>query len=143
MNSDKYFVTLVPPTLIEYTWPKAVPHLQRILAHDRGEVNLDVVKQKAMRAEVNLFLVTEGEDVIGAITTEFKVFDSGKMVLYVPMLAADFLDDWIMAAIEYGKKFAKSVGCTEIRGTGARKGWVKMLKQYGFEEAYVTVSLDI
>ena len=143
IHTSPTVVASVPVTLINVIWPMAVPHLERVVEVANGELTLESIKSKLLLGQALLFLACVDEDIVAVATAEVRIFDSGKKSLVLPIVGGDNLDDWMVQLLEIAKLLAKDLGCTELRGLGARKGWTRILKPYGWEEAYTVIRCEV
>lgn len=112
----------------------AAPMLQAALARGRGEYHLEDIKDRVVLGDLQLWL---GEGY--AAVTEVLDYPQRRIVLV--HLAGGELAPLIEADGEL-VKFAKVMGATGIEIIG-RKGWVKALRDHGYQESAVHLFKEV
>jgi hypothetical protein len=137
-----YKIAALPQTLIEPMWSAVEPHLARVTDIVSDETTTKHIREKALTGEVLIIVICKGADIIAAMTADIRTYDTGLKALHIPQLGGDdffeFRDqlDLVITAI------AKDFGCDQLRVIG-RRGWVKALKDLGWEEQYVVLKKDL
>lgn len=142
MNED-YILTLVPNTLIPMIWDEVEPIIQRVVDVSDGDISTDTVKRSLLRIRSLLVVVTNEERIVALFTLEVRTMDTGKRVLYSPIIAGDNMSEWLEYYLNYVRIFARQENCPQIRGVASRKGWLKLLKKRGLKEGATTVSYTL
>lgn len=135
-------ITLVPVNMVDFMFPMCEYHLQRVVDVSHGDLCLEGMKKELLEGKSGLLVVTDGDDLVAAITATVSVMMTGLRVLYLPAIAGDRLDEWMDDMLVILKDLAKVYNCTEIRGSG-REGWAKVLKQRGFKHCHTTLNWQI
>lgn len=143
MGADNLIIAAVPATLIEVLWDKVTPHLQRVVDVAHGEITLDSVKAKLIRGDALLITISDQDSIIAVNTMEVRYFDSGRKAMFIPITGGDNLDLWMDRFLKVAKAIAKDHGCDELRGLAVRKGWMRKLAPYGWEEVHTVISCKI
>ena len=133
----------IPIQLLEFMWEYAVPHLAKVVEIAEDEISLQSIKSKLLDGSALLLLVLKDNEVIAAITAERITYENGMSALVLPVVGGDELDEWMEQVVNVTKLIAKDLGCQELRGLGARKGWIRKLKDCGWKEAYSVMKCKI
>ena len=136
-------VAPVPIQLVDFMWPHVEPHLDRVVKIAEDEISLQSIKAKLYNGSSMLVAVIKDNIVIAAITMEKLTFENGRSALVLPVVGGDELDEWVDQVIELAKIIAKDIGCQELRGLGARKGWSRKLKNTGWQDAYMVLKYNL
>lgn len=137
--SDKYRVVIVPTEMVELIWDKTIPHMQRAVDKSHGDVTMESVKRNLVIGKTLLVVITDGADIVAVNTLQIQTLESGVRVLIALVIGGHEVDSWTEQFLEVMKLIAKEHGCTELRGGAVRKGWLKKLEQFGWENAYMTI----
>ena len=119
----------IQPDEIEMAWPLIQPLLLKpftrmeILKDYDTEYVLECLRDQSMQG----WVAHENDRITAVFVTQINVFQKRK-ILSIPYVGAEngTIDTWI-GAMDTFKDFAKSHGCSAIRGWG-RKGWERVLK---------------
>lgn len=140
--ASKYKIRGIPSNLVDRFWPLAAPYVKRALDHTRNEFLPEDIKAYCKDKVIQLWLVSEGERVVAAATTEIIVYPQAKhcrvvtlggskAVEWTELLLSVVLNDW-----------AKEQGCTAMEAF-VRRGYVKILADYGYKHMYSAVFRDV
>lgn len=140
---NDYIISAIPVTLIDVVWPQVEPLLMMPIDVSHGECDIEVIYQQLKNGNILLLTVSDGPDIIAVMTLEVRVFDSGLRTLYVPLIGGTDMEKWLSRAMSIVKAIAKDFDCTELRGVAVRKGWLRVLKNAGWEEVSTTVKCHI
>lgn len=138
----KFRIRGIPANLVDKFWPFAEPYIKRALDHTSGEFLSSDLRSLCKDRVVQLWLVSEGERVIGAVTTEIVVYSQRKHCRICTIAGskapewADLLFDTIIP------DWAKENKCDGIEAF-CRKGYVPKLLEHGFKYKYAAVVKDI
>ena len=135
-------ISIVPVNMIDYMFPQCGYHLQRVVDNSHGDLCLEGMKKELLEGNAGLLIVTEGDDLIAAMTATVSVMQTGLRALYLPAIGGDRLDEWMDLMLPMLNELAKVYNCTEIRGTG-REGWERILKTRGFKKCHTTFICNI
>lgn len=106
-------------------WPRALPLLAPAIARSSGLFEPDDVLERVTRPasgtqfDWSLWLIGEGDELLGAWTTKIDVYPREKIVETVFGGGRD-LARWMSLAIDELEKFAREAGCTRLRCAGRR-----------------------
>jgi len=94
-----------------------------------------------MRGSEGLFVVRDGEDIIGAVTFQATSFDTGLRLLDINYAGGVAMDSQMPAVMDMFHKIKRHFMCDRIRITG-RKGWIRYMKQFGFTDTHYSVEME-
>ena len=143
MIENRVIVACVPPVLVELLWDKIEPHVQRVIEVAGDELHMPTFKKRLLLGETLVLSVSQGQEMLAAITLDVREFDTGLRALYIPIVGGEKMESWMDRVIEVAIAIAKDHNCTELRGLAARKGWLKKLAPLGWQEVQTVVSLQI
>lgn len=139
--AQKYTVRGIPANLVEHFWTYAEPYIKRALEHTTGEWLPSDIKMFCKDRGMQLWLVSEGDRVIAAATTELVKYPQ-KQHCRIVTLAGSKAPEWTGLAGEIIRLWAIENGCSAIEAF-VRKGYVPILAQYGFKHRYSSVIKEI
>lgn len=143
MEQTGIVVSAVPCTLIDLLWEKVSAILARPIALAHNEVTIDSTYKKLKSGESMLMVVSRGEYVLAAATLEVRELESGLRALYIPLVGGVEMDNWMERFLLICKAIAKDLNCTELRGIAVRKGWLKKLNSFGWEEVSTMIKCKV
>tara|TARA_R110002126_G_C10279760_1_gene484941 strand:+ start:42 stop:461 length:420 start_codon:yes stop_codon:yes gene_type:complete len=125
---------IVPVALVPFFIDKVVELLKPAIDLSNGECTAKSVRLRLIEGRNILILVVDKGHISMAITADTIQFESGKKVLALPLMGGSGLDQLSNDFMPFVQNLAKSLGCTEIYGYAARKGWLRKLKDYNWSE---------
>lgn len=131
----------IPAELIDRFWLYAAPYIKRALDHANGEFLVDDIKMYCRDRNIQLWLVSEADRVIAAITTEIVVYPRRKHCRIVT-LAGSRAPEWTAQADIIIGEWAKAQGCTAMEAF-VRKGYVPVLAKHGYSHKYSAVFKEL
>lgn len=131
----------IPSNMVERFWSLAEPYVKRALDRTSGEFLPADLKMLCKDKVIQLWLVSENERVIGAVTTEIVVYPNRKHCRVIT-LAGSKAPEWTgdLDIILCG--WAKEQGCAAIEAF-VRKGYVPVLANYGYTHKYSAVFKEV
>ena len=138
-NEEPLVVSAVPYTMIDLIWDRVEPLIRSVEALAPEDISTPLVKDNLRLGRNLLVCISRGSEVIAVNVLDVRTMDSGIKVLYIPITAGDCMDEWLDNFLDVAKAIAKDYGCTELRGLAVRKGWIKKLESYGWEEMFTTI----
>lgn len=138
---EKIVVTDVEPEDVEILWAKVKGHLQKAVERNQGEFNLDDIYTGLIINDMRLWIVYNEEgELLGSAVCEIQNYPQKKVCL-IRLLGGDEFVAWIhtIKAIE---EWAVENGADSIVAY-SRKGFVKLMKPYGYKEAYTVISRNL
>ena len=124
-------------------WPRVYTFLAMALAHShQHEWTADEIYQRINCGEFLLAVAIRDDEIIGA-----QVFDTGtnpKGQKYVAIVCSGGRDmaAWLPGMVALGKHLATLAGATSVVILG-RRGWARVLRQYGLRVHAVIASADV
>lgn len=128
---------------------KDLPQLWPILAEllgpacDRsfGQDTIQTLRASLMQGKEGVFVITEGEDIIGAVTYAPTDYDTGLRLLDINYAGGVAMDTQMPVVIAMFQHLKQAFMCDRVRITG-RKGWVRYMKQFGFVDTHYSVEME-
>lgn len=139
----EYTITVVHQSLIDIIWDQVGPIVDRVVEKAPLDMSTEKVKERLVSGEDALMAVYDGVTIIGIVVLTVRVLDAGTRVLLLPVVGGDDIDNWMDKGFKLIFGIAKQYNCTELRGLSARKGWLRKMSNYGWEEVFTTVRLPI
>lgn len=114
-------------------WSMIEPLIDRALQYNPRFTAQDI-KAKLLTGVCQLW---ESGDFQSVLITEIHLYPKAKVMNL--FLNSGKLD---LDSLKYIEQWAKTIGCTEIEETG-RRGWVRKLKELGYQEVSTTMRKEI
>mgnify|MGYP001074508027 CR=1 FL=1 len=143
VDTDRIIIAAVPPTMIPLIWDKVEPEILKPIKLSHGEVTLESAKHRLETGQSMLITVSRGTKILAVNTVEVREFESGVRTLAIPLIGGSEMDQWMDRFLEIVKAIAKDLNCTELRGVAARKGWMRVLRNKGWEELSTIVKCNV
>lgn len=129
--------------------PKDLPQIWDIVAEflgpacdvSFGQETLGTARQSLIKGIDGLFVVLDGNEIIGAVTYHVMEYDTGLRLLDIPLAGGVDMDSQMPAVMGMFNHLKKAFMCDRIRITG-RKGWIRYMKQFGFVDTHYTVEME-
>lgn len=141
MSESRFRIKNIPAALVDRFWKYAEPYVKRALDHTSGEVSAANLKEYAQNGFVQLWLVSEGEKVVAAITTEIILYPQRKH-LRIITLAGSNAPEWTADVDTIMDDWARVSGCVAIEAF-VRKGYVPVLSKYGYKFKHSVIVKEI
>lgn len=125
-------------------WLDVEQGVEKALEHAHGEITVHDVLQNVMNDKALIWTVVETEPVqrlLAVAVTEIVEYPQ-LTAFRVLGLAGNELHDWFLKLDEAFQHFARTHGCTRIE-SACRRGLGRMLANYGYSEAYVTLVKEV
>lgn len=121
-------------------WPSISPGIEKMVAKGIGLTTAHDCLCKALSGEWLVFIVLHESKVV---LTALTAIERGHRKVFTVVGAwGEQMDEWVDEFHQGMVKIAQEQGCDSISITG-RRGWVKFLKPYGFNEKMVTVVKEL
>jgi hypothetical protein len=133
----------IPTNMVDVMWDKIVPYIDIVVELSHGELESESTKLKAIDGEILLVAVCDGTDIIAVNILEVRIFESGKRAMCIPVVGGTRMAEWKYDFLKLAHQLARDFNCEELRGFAVRKGWLRELKDDGWEEVYTTVSCKV
>ena len=126
-------IAAIPVNLVELIFPKAIPHLERVISKAPDDINLETIKEKLLQGNTMMVTISDGEEVVAVNIVEATTYETGHKVLFIPITGGDRMDEWLDRFMELAHTIARDLGCHEMRGMACRKSWLRALNSKGRE----------
>ena len=136
-------IAAIPAPMVDLVWDQVDPLIRSVQAKAPDDISPAVVKEELVSGRKTLVVINRKERIIAVNVLDIKVLDSGVKVLYIPITAGTEMKDWMEDFLNIATAIAKDCGCIELRGLAVRKGWMKKLEPYGWEEMFTTIRYRI
>ena len=134
-------IDLVPVDKLHFIWDKVEPLLQKVVDID-CDVTLYSLRNQLVNGVTQLMVVSEGSDILAAMTITVQTMDSGKRVLMCPAIGGERIDEWLEDFANVLRSMGKEYLCDEIRGAG-RPGWERKAKSLGLKPIMTVFNLGV
>ena len=135
--TQQYLIRGIPAPMVELFWKFAEPYIKRALDHTVGEFKPADIKMYCKDRVIQLWLISEGERVIGAATTELITYPQGKHCRVVTLGGSKAVE-WMPMLDVVLLEWARQQGCVAMEAF-VRKGFVPVLANYGYKHQYSAV----
>ena len=142
MIKDKVLISAITPKMIPLVWHSVSHMIQMAIEHSNDELDLCDIKERLENNDMLLLTVSEGDNIVAALTVEKRDFASGKSILNITTAGGADLHLWMNEIDRVTEDLAKEHGCSEIYIVG-RPGWMRMLKDIGYGKIHTVVSKKI
>lgn len=132
-----YNIRGIPPNAVESLWRFAEPYIKRALDHTFGELSPDDIRNMCVRQDMQLWMVSRDNRMVGAGTTQIVCYPQVKVCRIVTLSGAEF-DKWMDIAHMNLEMWAESLGCEAMEGY-CRKGFVQKVMAIGYKHRYCVV----
>lgn len=140
-NAAPYLIRGIPANAIDRFWPFAEPYIKRALDHASGEFLPSDFRQYCLDRSLQLWLISKGQRIFGALTTEIVVYPHRKHCRVITVAGSDFAG-WMPLADETLVAWAKEQGCDALE-TYVRKGLVPRLAPIGYKQKHAVLMKEI
>lgn len=138
---SEFHVRQIPPSLVDRFWQYAEPYIKRALDHTSGEWSPDDLKMFVKDNMIQLWLVSEGDRVVAAITTELVNYPNRKHCRVIT-LAGSKAPEWTPHVDTILCDFARAEGCNGMEAF-VRKGYVPVLAKFGYQPKYTVIVKEL
>lgn len=135
-------VTFPTPLQIVKCWSEIKPFVDEVVKYSNNEFTSDTVLEQMKRFELFPIVVYDDSEIISFATLEKITFETGKTVINIQLASGTRLEEWRDSVITVANNLAKANGCEDVYIIG-RKGWVRNLKQQGFEEVHTVLAKKV
>lgn len=119
-------------------WPDASVLIEKSLQYSDHKYTLQSIEHSLLKDESQLWLARDEKDrLLCACVTTIVIYPNDKR-LSILFCGGEGARDWL-CFIQVLKSFALNHGCSAMEIYG-RRGWVKLLKRYGFKESGVILT---
>lgn len=140
---NKLTIAAVPVNLVEHMFPKAAPHLQRVVDKAPNDISLETIKANLMKGDTMLITISDGIDVVAVNVLQVHVMETGYRVLYIPITGGIRMEEWLDDFMEIAHALARDFKCDELRGMACRKGWLRALNDQGWYPIHEVIGCKV
>jgi len=131
----------VPTELMDKYLPAIEPLISKALDRNNGEMDWGDVSTLLRCGQYKLFITYNTHSIIQA--TIVKVVEHPKYnALSIILMGGSDIHKWGKSFHEVMVKYAKHYDCRTIEFTG-RKGWIKLMSQFGYKEGNVKLVKEL
>jgi hypothetical protein len=132
-----YDMTGVPSHEVPYIWDRVAHFIQAALDRTEGELDLSDIQTAILDRDMQLWVLLDGKELIGAVVTQIIPYPKKKACRIVAMGGdvSGYFDD----IDELLSTWAGELGCDRMEIVG-RKGWTRAIRHLGYNEAYSYVT---
>lgn len=137
------YLSGVPADMIDDVWDECKDFIQLAEKKGQSEMNAQDIYEFCRNQEMQLWIVyddTAMDEIKAVVTTEIVNYPR-KKVCRIVTLGGIGIDSWIHA-ISTIEAWAESQGCESME-TFCRKGFIKKLENYGYEQTYTVLGKDL
>lgn len=129
------------PGYVSQEWPEAKPFIEKAVPYAHGEVTIAHLEEALMNGLTRLITIREDGVMIAAVILSIHHYPA-KKVCQVSYAGGDGMDKWAKQGFPVVIEVARAAGAKSILVQG-RRGWLRELKQYGFEEYSTLIGMEI
>jgi hypothetical protein len=137
----QYMMRGIPAHMVEHFWIFAEPYVKRALDHASGEFTPTDFRQSCIERNLQLWLISHNERIVGAITTEIVVYPHRKHCRVITLAGSEFMN-WMQVADETLAAWATAQGCDALEAY-VRKGFVPKLEPLGYKHRHSVVLKEL
>jgi hypothetical protein len=123
-------VSLIPAEFVSGLLPKLFPHINKAAKYTFGRYEPEDIVDAVLDEEAHLWVVIEGEDILGVTITRFWQYPR-KKCLDVMFLGGEDWDEWRDNMFDILQRWASDNGCDAIESSG-RTGFARVFKSRGY-----------
>ena len=102
---------------------------------------IGTLRADLMSGRSGLFVVTDDQDIIGAVTYDVTDYPTGLRVLNINYAGGVAMGTQMPSVIEMFHLLKSRLMCDRVKITG-RKGWIRYMKQFGFKPTHYSVEME-
>lgn len=115
--------------------------LQGALDRSHGEFTVKDLLLLFSKNELQVWAAVTSDKIVGLASTQVIEYPQVKALRVVTVSGAN-IEDWVGQLIETFEMFCREQGLSRIEAVG-RRGFVRLLKPFGFKEAYTVVVKEV
>lgn len=122
-------------------WEEVSELLAPACERSHGQETIQTLRSALMKGSQGLFVIKDGEDIIGAVTFQTTDHDTGLRLLDINYAGGVAMGTQMPAVIDMFHRLKSAFMCDRVRIIG-RKGWVRYMKQFGFKPTHYSVEME-
>lgn len=138
---NEYLMRGIPAHFVGAMWHYAEPYIKRALDHTAGELTHEDIRALCEARDAQLWLITNGNRAVGAITTELVTYPRRKHCRVITLAGNQFAE-WIELADNTLADWAKSQDCAALEAF-VRKGFVPKLATIEWKHKHSIVTKEL
>lgn len=138
---ENILASVVEPKDLPGIWDQVAELLQPACDRSHGQETIQTLRASIMSGRTGLFVVTDGPDIIGAVTYDVDDYPTGLRLLNITYAGGVAMNTQMPAVIEMFHALKSHGMCDRVRITG-RKGWVKYMQKFGFQPTHYSVEME-
>ena len=131
---NDYLFRGIPAPLVQHFWPFAEPYIKRALDHTSGEMHVMDFYHSCINRDMQLWLVSKGDRIVGAVTTEIVNYPHKRHCRVITIAGTAFAE-WTGLVDETLSKWAVEQECSAIESF-VRKGLVPRMAPFGYKHKH-------
>ncbi len=136
------YISGIPSDRINEVWEDCEPYKEMGNGKSRDEMSVEDIYKRLSEARMQLWLVfNEDREIISVLTTEIIDYPR-KTVCRIVTLGGKDLDIWVQDWLETIEAWALENDCVAME-TVCRKGFIKKLERFGYENAYTVLVKEL
>ena len=136
------YISGIPSERLNEVWEDCEPYIAMGNGKSRDEMSVEDIYKRLSEARMQLWLVfNEDKDIISVLTTEIIDYPR-KTVCRIVTLGGKDLDIWVQDWLETIEAWALENDCVAME-TVCRKGFIKKLERFGYENAYTVLVKEL
>ena len=141
MEEDNVSASVVDLRDMPQIWGVVSELLAPACERSQGQDTIQTLRASLMKGKEGLFVVRDGEDIIGAVTYQATEYDTGLRLLDINYAGGVAMGTQMPAVIDMFHRLKSAFMCDRVRIIG-RKGWVRYMKQFGFKPTHYSVEME-
>ena len=136
------YISGIPSERIDEVWLECEPYIEMGNDKSRDEMSVMDIYARLSEARMQLWLIFDDDkEIISVLTTEIIEYPR-KTTCRIVTLGGQDLDLWVEQLLETLEEWALENGCVAME-TVCRKGFIKKLERFGYENAYTVLVKEL
>ena len=124
-------IIAIQPYNLDSVWIEIAPLIEKGLFFNTGDITLNDAHDRIESGEYLLICATQGNEIQAAIVVELVT--QSRKTCNIVLAGGTDMDNWLDDFMNEIKSLAAEQGAEALTIMG-RKGWLRKMKPYGFEE---------
>jgi hypothetical protein len=136
------YISGIPSDRINEVWEECEPYIAMGNGKSRDEMSVMDIYERLSQARMQLWLIfNDNKEIVSVLTTEIIEYPQKTMCRIVTLGGKD-LDIWVEEWLDTIEAWALEKGCVAME-TVCRKGFIKKLERFGYENAYTVLVKEL
>jgi hypothetical protein len=136
------YISGIPSERINEVWEECEPYIEMGNGKSRDEMSVMDIYERLSEARMQLWLIfNDKKEIVSVLTTEIIEYPQKTMCRIVTLGGKD-LDIWVEEWLDTIEAWALEKGCVAME-TVCRKGFIKKLERFGYENAYTVLVKEL